>query len=171
MMSCQHAKKVNIPVKYIDPNMPTLEMTEKGDFVDLSVRGVHIPLSEQTVEQRQSDEGLLTWEIHADTFFYIKLGVAMKLPENHEAWVTPRGSLFKKKFLLLTNSPGIIDNSFCGENDEWLASVYATRRTRIVQYEKLFQFRIVENQPRLNFEQVDMMFEADRGSFGSTDNE
>lgn len=159
----------DLNIKYFDPEMPRLEKTEKGDFIDLYVRTIHVPTSEQAVVRESTDAWLTSWIIHADTFFLIKLGVAMQLPSGYEAWLTPRSSTFKKKRLLLTNSPGIIDNSYCGDNDEWMAAVYACQRTTLVQYDKLFQFRIVESQPSLNFVEVDSLNNTDRGGFGSTD--
>ena len=62
----------------------------------------------------------------------------------------------------------IIDNTYCGDDDQWMMPVYATRDTTIYFNERIAQFRIVENQPRLEFERVEHLEEENRGGFGST---
>ena len=63
---------------------------------------------------------------------------------------------------------GVIDGSYCGDNDEWRMPVYATRVTCIEQGDRICQFRIVENQPKIVFEPVEHLEGPDRGGFGST---
>ena len=46
--------------------------------------------------------------------------------------------------------------------------VYATRDTMIHQNDRICQFRIVENQPKITFDEVESLGNADRGGFGST---
>ena len=43
----------------------------------------------------------------------------MKLPDGYEAHIVPRSSTFKNYHIIQTNNIGIVDNSYCGENDEW----------------------------------------------------
>lgn len=107
-------------------------------------------------------------ELHAGDFRLIRLGVAMELPQGYEAHVAPRSSTFKTWGLLQTNSMGVIDGSYCGDNDEWRVPVYATRDTVVEVGDRICQFRIVENQPRITFRQVEHLAGADRGGFGST---
>ena len=107
-------------------------------------------------------------ELKAGEFRLIRLGVAMELPAGYEAHVVPRSSTFKTWGILQTNSMGVIDGSYCGDNDEWRMPVYATRDTCIEVGDRICQFRIVENQPRLVFQEVDHLCGADRGGFGST---
>lgn len=98
----------------------------------------------------------------------IKLGVGMKLPDGYEAHIVPRSSTFKKFGVIQTNHIGIIDNSYSGEDDEWMFSAYALRDTEIHCNDRICQFRIMENQPRICFEEVDHLDETSRGGFGST---
>ena len=63
---------------------------------------------------------------------------------------------------------GVIDGSYCGDNDEWRVPVYATRDTVVEVGDRICQFRIMENQPRITFEQVERLSGADRGGFGTT---
>lgn len=63
---------------------------------------------------------------------------------------------------------GIIDNSYCGDNDEWGMPVVALRDTKINKNDRICQFRIVERQPNIKFVEVENLGNADRGGFGST---
>ena len=107
-------------------------------------------------------------ELKAGDFALIPLGVAMELPEGYEAHVVPRSSTFKTWGIIQTNSMGIIDHSYCGDNDQWRMPVYATRDTVIELGDRICQFRIVENQPKLEFLECEHLSGPDRGGFGST---
>lgn len=107
-------------------------------------------------------------ELKAGDFALIPLGVAMELPEGYEAHVVPRSSTFKTWGIIQTNSMGIIDHSYCGDNDQWRMPVYATRDTVIELGDRICQFRIVENQPKLEFLECEHLSGLDRGGFGST---
>ena len=107
-------------------------------------------------------------ELKAGDFALIPLGVAMELPEGYEAHVVPRSSTFKTWGIIQTNSMGIIDHSYCGDNDQWRMPVYATRDTVIELGDRICQFRIMEKQPPLEFEAVEHLREKSRGGFGST---
>ena len=63
---------------------------------------------------------------------------------------------------------GIIDASYCGDNDQWHMAVYAVRDTEIHVNDRICQFRIMENQPAVAFEEVEHLGSQDRGGFGST---
>lgn len=86
-------------------------MTEKGDWIDLYCAE--------------------TMTLHAGEFALVPLGVSMQLPAGYEARTAPRSSTFRRWGILQANSIGVIDNSFCGTNDEWKLPVYATRDTVI----------------------------------------
>lgn len=109
-----------------------------------------------------------TITLKAGEFRLIPLGVAMELPKGYEAHVVPRSSTFKNYGILQTNSCGIIDGSYCGDDDMWRMPVYATRDTVIHQNDRICQFRIVENQPKIAFTEVSALAGANRGGFGST---
>ena len=138
---------MKIKVKYHTDILP-LEMNEKGDWVDL-----------------RAAEDMKLW---GGYYYYIPLGISVELPEGYEAHVAPRSSTFKNWGIIQTNSVGIIDNSYCGDNDIWMMPVYATRFTEIKKNDRICQFRIVEKQPHLEFETVDHLGNEDRGGFGST---
>ena len=106
--------------------------------------------------------------LKAGEFRLIPLGVAIALPEGYEAHIVPRSSTFKNYGILQTNSMGVVDCSYCGDNDQWRMPVYATRDVTIEKNARICQFRIMKNQPELRFIQVEQLDGADRGGFGST---
>lgn len=109
-----------------------------------------------------------TVELKAGEFKLIPLGVAMKLPAGYEAHVVPRSSTFKTYGILQTNSMGVIDESYCGSNDQWRFPAYATRDTVIHVNDRICQFRIMAHQPAIQFVRRDELEGTDRGGFGST---
>ena len=106
--------------------------------------------------------------LKAGEFRLIPLGVAMALPEGYEAHIVPRSSTFKNYGILQTNSMGVVDSSYRGDNDQWRMPVYATRDVTIEKDARICQFRIVRNQPPLTFTRVERLDGPDRGGFGST---
>lgn len=107
-------------------------------------------------------------ELKANTFAIIPLGVAIKLPKGFEALLLPRSSTFKKYGIIQTNSIGIIDETYCGNNDEWKMPVFATREVVIPKNVRIAQFRLLEHQPKVNIMEVTELSGKDRGGFGST---
>ncbi len=104
----------------------------------------------------------------AGEFRLIPLGVAMKLPKGYEAHIVPRSSTFKNFGVIQTNHMGIIDESYCGGGDQWHFPAYALRDTKIRVNDRICQFRIMEHQPRICFDEVSELADHDRGGFGST---
>ncbi len=138
-----------IKIKYFSDEIEKLDYIDgKSDWIDL----------------RASEEV----ELKAGDFKLIPLGVAMELPKGYEAHLVPRSSTFKTWGILQTNSMGVIDCSYCGDNDMWRMPVFATRDTVIHVNDRVAQFRIAANQPKIVFDQVAHLNGADRGGFGST---
>lgn len=107
-------------------------------------------------------------ELKAGEFKLIPLGVAMQLPNGYEGHLVPRSSTFKNYGIIQTNSMGIIDGSYCGDEDMWRMPVYATKDTVIEKHDRICQFRIVKNQPEILFEECETLDNESRGGFGST---
>lgn len=107
-------------------------------------------------------------ELKKGEFKLVSLGVSMKLPDGYEAHIVPRSSTFKNFKIIQTNHQAVIDNSYCGNNDIWKYPVYAMEDTVIHTNDRICQFRIVENQPKITFEEVDHLDGDTRGGFGST---
>ena len=101
-------------------------------------------------------------------FKLIPLGVAMQLPKGYEAIIAPRSSTFKKYHIIQTNSIGVIDSSYCGDDDEWKMAVYAVEDTIIHKNDRICQFRIQRVNPEIVFIEVDYLGNESRGGFGST---
>ena len=139
----------NIRIKYFTDRIDKLEYIDgKSDWIDL----------------RASE----TVELKAGEFKLIPLGVAMELPKGYEAHVVPRSFTFKNYGLLQVNSCGIIDGSYCGDEDMWRMPVYATRDTVVNFNDRICQFRIMQNQPQIVFQEVNALGNSNRGGFGST---
>jgi dUTP pyrophosphatase len=98
----------------------------------------------------------------------ISLGISMQLPEGYEAHILPRSSTFKRWGVILPNAMGIIDESYCGDNDIWHFGALAMRDTVIEKGDRICQFRIMEKMPPVRFEEVRLLGNRDRGGFGST---
>ena len=139
---------MDIKIKYFNENIQKIAPISKGDWIDLRAAA--------------------TVEMKAGEFKLIPLGVAMQLPQGYEAHVCPRSSTFKNFGVIQTNSMGIIDNSYCGDNDQWFFPAFALRDTVIKENDRICQFRIMEIQPQINFVTVGTLGNADRGGHGST---
>lgn len=139
---------MKIKVKYFTDKIDRLSAIAQGDWIDL---------------RRAEDV-----ELKKGEFRLIPLGVAIELPKGYEAHVAPRSSTFRNFGILQANSIGIIDNSYCGDNDQWLFPAYAVRDTVIHLNDRICQFRIMEIQPTLEFETVERLDNEDRGGWGST---
>lgn len=137
-----------IDIIYHNKNIEKMKQFENGDWLDLRAA--------ETIEMKTGD------------FKLISLGVSMKLPQGYEAHIVPRSSTFKNFGILQTNSCGIIDNSYSGTNDIWKFPALAMRDTVIHEGDRICQFRIVDKQPELHFNEVDELNSVDRGGFGST---
>ncbi|WP_305181065.1 dUTP diphosphatase [Faecalibaculum rodentium] len=137
-----------IKIKYHVDGLEKIEKIQVGDWIDLRAAEKVVLLKGQ--------------------FELISLGVSMKLPEGYEAHVVPRSSTFKKWGIIQTNSFGVIDNSYCSDDDVWMFPALATRTTIVKKNDRICQFRIVKNQPEIEFEEVDHLEGKSRGGFGST---
>ncbi|QSX07302.1 dUTP diphosphatase [Sedimentibacter sp. zth1] len=107
-------------------------------------------------------------ELKAGEFKLVHLGVAMQLPDGYEAHIVPRSSTYKNFGIIQTNHCGIVDNSYCGSEDWWYMPSYALRDTVIEKNDRICQFRIVENQPKIQFIEAEELSNKNRGGLGST---
>lgn len=101
-------------------------------------------------------------------FKLISLGVSMQLPEGYEAVVVPRSSTYKNFGIIQTNHMGVIDETYCGDDDVWMMPVLAVRDTEINVNDRICQFRIQRHQPVISFEEVESLGNESRGGVGST---
>ena len=136
-----------IKIKYHNDIRP-LEILDNGDWIDL-----------RAAEDVNLEKG---------DFRIISLGVSMKLPDGYEAHIVPRSSTFKHWGIIQANHMGVIDNSYCGDNDIWKFPVIATRDAVIYKNDRICQFRIMKKQPCVRFDTVEHLNGPDRGGFGSS---
>ena len=139
---------MKLQIKYHNEEIEKIKKIDKGDWIDLRAA--------EKVELKQGD------------FALISLGVSMKLPDGYEAHLAPRSSTFKTWGIIQTNSIGIVDNSYSGNNDIWKMPVYATRDTVVNVNDRICQFRIMPKMSVVDVEEVDNLEGPDRGGFGST---
>ena len=140
---------MNIKIKYFSDKIEKLRYIDgKSDWIDLRCA------EEITLKKGE--------------FKLIPLGIGMKLPKGYEAHVVPRSSTFKNFGIIQTNHMGVIDYTYSGDNGQWFMPVYADRDTEIHVNDRVCQFRVMENQPAIEFDEVDHLDETDRGGFGST---
>ena len=140
-----------IKIKYHNNSIVKIQKIAKGDWIDLRAA--------EKVELKAGEYGR------------VSLGISMQLPEGYEALIAPRSSTFKNWGILQPNSPGVVDNSYCGDDDIWQMPVYATRDTVIKENDRICQFRIQEKMPEVTFTEVDTLGNDSRGGFGSTGKE
>ena len=137
-----------IQIKYHNLHIDKLKKIEDGDWIDLR--------SAETVSLEKGE------------FKLISLGISMKLPDGYEAHIVPRSSTLKNFGVLQGNHMGVVDNSYCGDSDIWFYPALAIRDTTINENDRICQFRIVEKQPPVKFEEVETLKGKSRGGHGST---
>lgn len=141
--------KETINIKYLTDSIDKLTYIDgKSDWIDLRAA--------ETVDMDPME------------FKLIPLGIAMQLPAGYEAHVIPRSSTFKNFGIIQANSMGLIDESYCGGNDQWYFPAIALRKTTILANDRICQFRIMKHQPQIEFREVDNLNNESRGGIGST---
>ena len=88
---------LEIKIKYFT-DIEKVEQISVGDWIDL---------------RAAEDVSMVVGD-----FKLIPLGIAMQLPEGYEAHVVPRSSTYKKWKIIQANHMGVIDESYCGDNDQ-----------------------------------------------------
>ncbi len=157
-------------VKKFNKDLPDFQMLDKGDWIDLYINSgsvSHNSLKDiELTQPNRKVEPIISYK-KGDVVMF-GLGVAIELPINCEAEIRPRSSTFKNTGLLLTNSCGTIDESYCGDNDEWQAMFYATRDGHVKRFDRLLQFKVSAKMIKPIVEYVDSLDNEDRGSYGTT---
>lgn len=137
-----------IKVCYVDKEMPKIEKINVGDWIDLRSR--------------------VELDYKAGDYLQIPLGIIIQLPNGYEAIEAPRSSTFKKYGIIMCNSIGIIDNSYCGPGDEWNFLGYALKDGHIDKYDRICQFRILKSMPYTEIIEIEEPEGESRGGIGST---
>jgi dUTP pyrophosphatase len=138
---------VIVQIKYFS-DIIKIKKYELGDWIDL--------------------RSAIDVELKKGEFKLIPLGIGMILPKGYEAHIVPRSSTYKNFKIIQTNHQAVIDESYCGDNDQWYYPIYAMEDTVIHKNDRICQFRIMEKQPQLEFVETDKLVDIDRGGFGSS---
>ena len=164
---------MELKVVYHDQNMPRLCHVggyNKSDFIDLYCVSATVTHTDGTVEEFKDDWKEFSYEQGATVF--VSFGVSIELNDEngkqYTALIYPRSSLFKKTGLFMTNSTGIIDNSYNSNKDVWMGMMLAMKSGTVKKYMRLAQFTIVEKTPLLKFTEVENLNNEERGRYGST---
>ena len=161
-----------------EPLVSIPKVIKKGEWIDLSS-------SQECILQAPQAGTLKGHDVkHRDVVSevtYIPLGVAMQLPKGYEAIIAPRSSAAKKMGIMCANSFGIVDNSYQGDDDQWMFPAVTLRKTSIAQNTRLCQFRIQLSQKAtvwqkikwlltsgIELVEVESLSNNNRSGFGST---
>lgn len=147
---------MKIRIKYFE-GATKLKKIEKGNWIDVYAnKDVFVKTHERAM---------------------IPLGFALELPQGWEAHLAPRSSTFKTWGIIQTNSVGVVDDTYIGDNDQWHMPVYCLQGkntedgiegTWIRKGDKIGQFRVMEVMPEIEFDEVETFGNANRGGFGTT---
>lgn len=159
-----------------------IALSEKGDCIDLRA-AEDIVLKEPYANTLHKNNGERLRYVEFDRAL-IPLGIAMQLPKGMKANVYPRSSINKQDGnfqAIMCNGVGQIDNSYCGNNDQWFMSVMCVGKVDIKKGERICQFDIQPSMKAtpwqklkwllsrgIEIEFVDELENPDRGGCGST---
>ena len=141
--------EAKLKIKYHVKELEKLRYIDgKSDWIDLRVA--------ENVSMKQGEYRL------------ISMGISVEIPKGYEMLIVPRSSAYKNFGILQTNAMGVVDESFCGDNDIIHMPILAMRDTEIHINDRIGQFRLMPHQPEVNFIEVDHLDNEDRGGFGTT---
>jgi len=141
--------EARLKIKYHVKELEKLRYIDgKSDWIDLRVA--------ENVSMKQGEYRL------------ISMGISVEIPKGYEMLIVPRSSAYKNFGILQTNAMGVVDESFCGDNDIIHMPILAMRDTEIHINDRIGQFRLMPHQPEVHFIEVDHLDNEDRGGFGTT---
>ena len=141
--------EAKLKIKYHVKELEKLRYIDgKSDWIDLRVA--------ENVSMKQGEYRL------------ISMGISVEIPKGYEMLIVPRSSAYKNFGILQTNAMGVVDESFCGDNDIIHMPILAMRDTEIHINDRIGQFRLMSHQPEVHFIEVDHLDNEDRGGFGTT---
>ena len=141
--------EAKLKIKYHVKELEKLRYIDgKSDWIDLRVA--------ENVSMKQGEYRL------------ISMGISVEIPKGYEMLIVPRSSAYKNFGILQTNAIGVVDESFCADNDIIHMPILAMRDTEIHINDRIGQFRLMPHQPEVHFIEVDHLDNEDRGGFGTT---
>lgn len=158
-------KELQVDVCYQQDTKDEFKLSKivNGDWIDVRAFKVENKTTGEIVVL--GDE---PYKYSAGDVLLVRLGFAMRLPEGYEGRLLPRSSTHQNFGFILTNGEGVIDNSYCGTNDEWMMRVYCTNDGEISLGDRVGQFRVIKKMPHLVLNEVTSLSDVNRGGYGST---
>lgn len=176
--------KLKVKVKILREGVELPKIIKKGDWIDLSAAEI-IEFSgpkANALRRKNTKNGEDRFrKVEFEPITYIPLGIAAKLPKGFEAIVVSRSSTPKRHGIMCANAFGVIDNSYCGNKDEWCFPALPIRKTLIDKSSRIAQFRIQLSQKATFLQKLKWFFtngieiievnnlsDTNRGGLGST---
>lgn len=131
------------------------KVIKKGDWVDLYAAKELILQAPQAGTLKGHDVK------HRDVVSevtYIPLGIAVQLPDGYEAIIASRSSTAKKMGIMMAGGIGVVDNSYKGDDDQWMFPAVTIRKTAISLNTRLGQFRIQMSQKATVWQKIKWLF-------------
>ena len=100
---CKSKEGLKMRIKYFE-GATKLKRIAKGNWVDV--------YSNKDIFVKEGERAM------------IPLGFALELPSGWEGHLAPRSSTFKTWGIIQTNSVGVVDDTYIGDNDQWHMPVY-----------------------------------------------
>lgn len=139
---------MQIKIKYHDTELERCKVIEQGNWIDLRAA--------ETVYMKKGE------------FKIINLGISIKIRSDYEAYIVPRSSTYKRYGVIQANGIGIIDSSYCGNNDILGFPCIALRDTVIKKNDRICQMRVQKAMGNVQLYETEIMTDENRGGFGST---
>ena len=105
---------MKLRIKYFE-NATKLEKISKGNWIDV-----------------YANKDIF---VEKNTRAMIPLGFALELPEGWEGHLAPRSSTFKSWGVIQTNSVGVVDDTYIGDDDQWHMPVYCLDAKDVIDNE------------------------------------
>ena len=141
---------MKVKIKRIDKSLPLPEYKTGGSVAfDLYSR------IDETIEPGE--------------FKMLPSNLMVATPEGYMLMLSARSSSAKKKGLTMRNSVGIIDQDYCGDEDEihMMVHNFSNQTAQIQKGERIAQATFIKVDIA-EFEEVNKMSDNSRGGFGST---
>lgn len=169
---------IGVNIKYHNPDQPRIAPAQGSDWIDLYVAKVWRPVTycdgtrkliafalDESSPIQDMPSG---WHLVANLDYLLDFGVSMQFPEMFEAYILPRSSTYKRYGLVMTNSVGVVDHTYCGDDDKWFMPCHCKQSSFLPLYARVAQFRLQWRMPTLVFNERESLPRPNRGGYGST---
>lgn len=141
--------KVHVQCKRTRPNVTLPEYATEGS----------VGLDLATAEAVNMEAGELA---------LIPTGLVVKTPPGHMLMLVPRSSTYRKYGITMPHGVGVIDQDYCGPEDELLLQFLATEECHIPEGTRIAQAVFVP-VTKVALDENTALDQLSRGGFGSTD--